>query len=232
MHFFSCCKGKNYYFCSLMKDKKRTFVSKMSFPFFFVLLVFLGGCTLISRLTLGNDNREDCDGTMLQELPAIDYCEGLFMTQWDSIQYNLPDPSQYCRHHTVADSIIDYAMRFMRVPYVPAGRGPDKFDCSGFTHYVFSRFGYDLSYYAPDQLASGYVIHRPEDLKRGDLVFYGGRRNKKKIGHVAIVVNNDPANHSFTFIHATVHQGVTVSTSTESYYAQRYITACRILPDI
>lgn len=232
MYFFALCKGKNYYFCSPMKDEKRTFISKMSFPFLFVLLVLLGGCALVSRMMQGNDDRAACDDTMVQELPSIDYCEGLFVTQWDSIKHNHPDPSQYCRHHTVADSIIDYAMRFMRVPYVPAGRGPDKFDCSGFTHYVFSRFGYDLSYYAPDQLHQGWcVINKPEDLKRGDLVFYGGRRNKRQIGHVAIVVNNDVVNHSFTFIHATVHQGVIVSTSTEAYYAQRYITACRVLPD-
>ena len=214
-----------------MKDKKRTFVSKMSFPILFVLLIFLGGCALVSGLTLGNDDRNSCDGTMLQELPPVEYCDGLFMTQWDSVNHNFPEPSLFYHRHTVADSIIDYAMRFMRVPYVPAGRGPDKFDCSGFTHYVFSRFGYDLSYYAPHQLTNGWcVIHKPEDLKRGDLVFYGGRRNKKKIGHVAIVVSNDPATHSFTFIHATVHQGVIVSTSTEAYYAQRYITACRVLP--
>ena len=181
----------------------------------------------------GNDDRTACNDTVLQELPAIDYCDGVFVTQWDSIKYSLPDPSTYCINHTVADSIIDYAMRFMRVPYVPAGHGPDKFDCSGFTHFVFSRFGYDLSYYAPAQLTNGWcVITRQEDLKRGDLVFYGGRRNKREIGHVAIVVNNDPVNHSFTFIHATVHLGVTVSTSTEAYYAQRYITACRVLPDI
>ena len=216
-----------------MKDKKRTFVTEMSFPFVFILLVFLGGCTLVSRMVRGNDDRADCDDTMLQDLPAIDYCDGLFVTEWDSIKYDLPDPSLYCIHHNLADSVIDYAMQFMRVPYVPAGHGPDKFDCSGFTHFVFSRFGYNLSYYAPDQLHQGWrVIHRPEELKRGDLVFYGGRRNTREIGHVAIVVNNDPENHSFTFIHATVHQGVTVSTSTESYYAQRYITACRVLPDI
>jgi len=231
MHFFYRCKDKNYYFCSPMKDKKRTFISKMSFPFVFILLVFLGGCTLVSRMVHWNDN-SGCDNNMVQELPAVDYCDGLFVTEWDSIRYSLPDPSTYCINRTLADSIIDYAMRFMRVPYVPAGHGPDKFDCSGFTHFVFSRFGYNLSYYAPDQLHSGYVIHKPEDLKRGDLVFYGGRKNKRQIGHVAIVVNNDPDNHSFTFIHATVHQGVIVSTSTETYYAQRYITACRVLPDI
>jgi hypothetical protein len=48
---------------------------------------------------------------------------------------------------------------------------------------------------------------------------------------VAIVVDNDLVNHRFTFIHATVNLGVTVSVSTEYYYAKRYITACRILPE-
>lgn len=215
-----------------MKDRKKTFISKMSFPLLFILLVFLGGCTLVSRMVCGNDDKVNCDDSVLQDLPAIDYCDGLFATKWDTTKYVLPDPSNFCIHPTLADSIIDYAMRFMRVPYMPAGHGPDKFDCSGFTHFVFSRFGYNLGYYASNQLHQGWcVIRRPEELKKGDLVFYGGRHNTRKIGHVAIVVDNDPASHSFTFIHATVSLGVTISTSTEPYYAKRYITACRVLPD-
>ena len=38
----------------------------MSFPFVFILLVFLGGCTMVSQMIRGNDDRADCDDTKLQ----------------------------------------------------------------------------------------------------------------------------------------------------------------------
>ena len=216
-----------------MKSEKRTFVNKMSFPVLLFLLVILGGCTMVARIIAGDGDRSnDEEQPLVNELPPLDYATPLFLTQWDSITFSLPDPSQYHHRCTVADSIIDYAMHFLRVPYVPAGKGPNKFDCSGFTSYIFRRFGYELDATADGQLRNGWmIINNPADLKRGDLVFYGGRKKTRTIGHVAIVVDNDWVHNRFTFIHATVKLGVTVSTSTESYYAQRYITACRILPD-
>ena len=216
-----------------MRSEKRTFVDKMSFPLLMFLLVLLGGCTMVAGLMTGNGFRSHGDEQpMVNVLPSLDYGTPLFLTQWDSINFNLPDPSQYHHRYTVADSIIDYAMRFLRVPYVPAGKGPNKFDCSGFTSYIFRRFGYELDATAVGQLRNGWmVIDDPADLRRGDLVFYGGRKKTSTIGHVAIVVDNDWVHNRFTFIHATVKLGVTVSTSTETYYAKRYITACRILPD-
>ena len=188
---------------------------------------------MVAGMLSGNGSRRNGDAEeMVCELPTQDYDVPLFLTQDDSAYFCLPDPSQYHHCYTVADSIIDYAMRFLRVPYVPAGKGPNKFDCSGFTSFVFRHFGYELDATAVGQLRNGWmVVNDPADLRRGDLVFYGGRKKTRSIGHVAIVVDNDRFNNRFTFIHASVTLGVTVSTSTESYYAKRYITACRILPD-
>ena len=106
------------------------------------------------------------------------------------------------------------------------------FDCSGFTLFVFKHFGYSLKRTVLGQLQDGWKeIDNPDELRRGDLVFYGARRNPQKLGHVAIVVDSYPEEHYFTFIHATVKLGVTISNSTEKYYRIRYLTACRILPE-
>lgn len=132
----------------------------------------------------------------------------------------------------LADSIIDYASTFMGVPYKHGGNGPKKFDCSGFTYYVFRHFGYSLKRSVEGQLNDGWKkIDHTDELRRGDLVFYGGRKNPKKLGHVAIVVDNYPDDGYFTFIHATVKRGVIISKSNEKYYRIRYMAACRILPE-
>ena len=154
----------------------------------------------------------------------------VFPTEWDSTMKLIPAASYT---ELMADSIIEYAKEFIGVPYMPGGNGPTKFDCSGFTHFVFKRFGYKLKRTTEGQLLDGWdIITNPKHLRRGDLVFFGGRKHPRRLGHVGIVVDNDPESNGFTFIHATVKLGVTVSASTEKYYRIRYMTACRILPEL
>ena len=122
-----------------MRFEKRTFVHRMSFPLLLLSLVVLGGCTMAARMMTGNSERtHDDEQSLVCELPSLDYGSPLFLTYSDSTYFSLPDSSQYHQRYTVADSIIDYAMHFLRNPYVPAGKGPNKFDCSGFTSYARS----------------------------------------------------------------------------------------------
>ena len=216
-----------------MRKEKRT-LTVLAWFLSLISLVFVEGCTTVSKSVRGNEDIVFKKDSLqpVETLQALRFDD--FLQARDSSMHGFLNPSRYGygQNHTVADSIIDYAMRFLRVPYVFSGKGPDEFDCSGFTSYVFHCFGYELKRTADGQLKDGWMeIKKPEDLKRGDLVFYGGRKKTKQIGHVAIVVDNDVANRRFTFIHATVKLGVTVSASTETYYSKRYITACRILPD-
>ena len=128
---------------------------------------------------------------------------------------------------TTADAVISEAKRYIGTPYRAAGRTPRGFDCSGFTRYVYSQFGYDLSGSAPGQWHHGRSVSRSE-LQRGDLVFFGGRRRSKSIGHVGIVTDVNTANGTFDFIHSS-STGVRISASTEAYYKNRYVGARRLL---
>lgn len=219
-------------------DKRTTHLGIVSFGL--VIMTMLSGCTALSNLfhthaPNRNANREYAFDTVprIKELEYRDIFEIARSQQWDSVHVaDLGQPFLVTSSNTLADSIIEYAKLFIGVPYVRAGKGPNKFDCSGFTAFVFRHFGYELRATTMGQLTDGWkVIGKPDELKRGDLVFYGGRKKTREIGHVGIVVSNDPLRHRFSFIHATVKLGVTISSSTESYYIPRYITACRILPE-
>lgn len=169
----------------------------------------------------------------LQSIQWHDSCELVLQAEWDSILRAMSDTvSQVDFVSLLADSIIDYASKFMGVPYVHGGNGPKTFDCSGFTSFVFRHFGYKLQRTVLGQLNDGWkVIDDTKELRRGDLVFFGGRRSPTRMGHVAIVVDNDVENEDFTFIHATLNKGITISSIKEKYYKIRYMTACRILPE-
>ena len=125
--------------------------------------------------------------------------------------------------------ILDYASKFKGTRYLLGATGPNRFDCSGFTSYVFSKFGYRLQRTSREQVNDGKVIAKNE-LKPGDLVFFNGRRaGCSRIGHVGIVTSADNENETFEFIHASCSKGVTVSKSTEAYFDKRYVKACRVI---
>ena len=69
---------------------------------------------------------------------------------------------------------------------------------------------------------------KKSELRKGDLVFFGGSRSTRTVGHVGIVTDVDPANNRFKFVHAS-RSGVKVDDSNSAYYSRRYIGARRIL---
>ncbi len=132
---------------------------------------------------------------------------------------------------TLSDKVVAYARKFLGVPYKLGASGPSRFDCSGYTTYVFKHFGYTITPYTGAQFKEGRPVHGYADLQKGDLVFFGKRGSVRDIGHVGIVVSVDYNRGSFRFIHASTSGGVIESESTQSYYMMRYIGARRILPD-
>lgn len=129
--------------------------------------------------------------------------------------------------NNIVDQVINYAYRFRGTPYRYGAMSPRGFDCSGFTSYVFKRFGIDLDRSSRGQIFDGVRV-KQKDLQPGDLVFFQGRSGRGGVGHVGIVtqVNED---NTFHFIHSACSSGVTVSKNTESYYSRRYVGACRVL---
>src|SRR5471030_234127 len=43
------------------------------------------------------------------------------------------------------NQVVNYAYKFLGKPYVYGATGPNSFDCSGLTLYVYNKFGVDIS---------------------------------------------------------------------------------------
>ena len=125
--------------------------------------------------------------------------------------------------------IVALAQQFIGTPYRYGGRTPKAFDCAGFALYLYRQFGYSLPGWSGAQARLGVEVADTRNLQPGDLVFFGGRHNKKAIGHTGIVVSADAGSGTFRFIHASTSAGVIISRSTEEYYRVRYLTARRVL---
>ena len=131
----------------------------------------------------------------------------------------------------LVDELLDYAKTFIGVPYRLGASGPERFDCSGFTCYVFREFGYNLPHNSVMQFKDCKPVESFSDLRKGDLVFFGARNNIRNIGHVGIVVDIDLERGMFRFIHASTSNGVEIQRSTSPYFMMRYMGAGRILKD-
>lgn len=152
---------------------------------------------------------------------------------WDIAIEVDPKLPPYRLPHTIgrADTglmVVAMAKEYIGTPYRYAGRTPKGFDCAGFALYLYRHFGHDLPGWSGAQAKVGTEVSDTRNLQPGDLVFFGGRHNKKSIGHTGIAIHADPVTGVFTFIHASTTNGVIISRSTEEYYASRYLTACRI----
>lgn len=138
---------------------------------------------------------------------------------------NIEDPSA---DFAMIDDMLNYARKFMGVRYVRGGRSPKGFDCSGFTFYVYSQFGYTLSPSSSTQYTQGKQIKR-EEVQPGDLLFFTGRASSsRRVGHVAIAIDADPESGEITFIHAA-RTGIKIDKITSQYYAKRYLGARRVI---
>lgn len=125
---------------------------------------------------------------------------------------------------TKGDEIVAYAKQYLGKPYVYGGSGPNSFDCSGFTMYVFNHFGISMSHSANAQSRLGTAVNKAE-LQAGDLVFFEDYETKSGIGHVGIYIGNGD------FIHASSGSGycVKISTLLSGSYNSRYLSAKRLV---
>lgn len=126
--------------------------------------------------------------------------------------------------------IVEKALNYIGTPYRWGAEGPTKFDCSGFTKYVYDIQEIELTRCSYTQYYEGIVIKEIENLKPGDLVFFGGRNKTRTVRHVGIVKEVDSLNNTFAFIHAS-NSGVRIDSLHNAYYKKRYIGARRIIKE-
>ena len=132
------------------------------------------------------------------------------------------------------NKVVNYAKKFLGVPYVYGGASPSRFDCSGFTMYVFKKFGVSMPHSASAQSRYGKVVNYDKsssssiknNLKPGDLVLFLEYSTMKGIGHCGIYIGNG------YFIHASSGSGRCVKINCllpGDYYNKRFCGARRIV---
>ncbi|MBO6046300.1 MAG: C40 family peptidase [Erysipelotrichaceae bacterium] len=113
-----------------------------------------------------------------------------------------------------ATGLINTAKTKLGHAYVWGATGPNVFDCSGFTRWVFAQNGISLPRTAAAQYSATKRVSRG-DLRKGDLIFFKGTTGRGGITHVGIYIGDGQ------FIHAA-NSGISYNNLSESYYSAHY----------
>lgn len=132
---------------------------------------------------------------------------------------------------TKTDSLVAFALSLEGIPYVYAGKSLEGFDCSGFTYFVYNKFGFEI----PAGSANQYLVGEPvevTEIQKGDLVFFTGtQKGDRSVGHVGIVVSEETEGE-IEFVHSSSGgggRGVTTNSLEHPHYKARFLGARRVV---
>lgn len=195
----------------------------------FLIYILVGLCTLFSSFKSQANPPLILD--RMPEVQSWSICSeiGIMQAPW------IPDEeetevSYEDKIKSVVDELKTFAARFLGRRYVWGATGPQNFDCSGFTSYVFRQAGINLNRTSQMQYRQGTPVNKDE-LKPGDLMFFSSpRTGRGVVGHVGMVVEVDDDGKNVTFIHASTSKGITYQKFPDGgYFNRRYIGAKRVL---
>lgn len=116
--------------------------------------------------------------------------------------------------------VVAYAKQFLGCPYVYGSAGPNSFDCSGFTSYIYKHFGYSLNRSAAGQYSNGTPIDQSQ-LQPGDLLLWRAYGSSQTATHAGIYIGNNQ------YIHASSTGGCIKINDMDYAVSTRYLVGVR-----
>lgn len=149
---------------------------------------------------------------------SFDTCSG-YMRADDCLVVHYSDYENTLAASLLIDDVLAYSYTYLGTPYVYGGVSYSGIDCSGFTMQVFGHFGYSLPHSVSGQYA---MCRRVSDSERrpGDLLFFNTTGG---LSHIGIYLGNGQ------FIHSGSITGVAIRSLSESYFANTYLFAGRLI---
>jgi hypothetical protein len=159
--------------------------------------------------------------TLKEDSPQIETYKEYISEDIEVISYRTEPP---IFHYDTINQIELNAKSFLGIPYVWGATGPSKFDCSGFTQWVYRDVGINIPRVSKDQARVGQYIQY-QNLQRGDMVFFDTKKRRAgKVTHVGIYLG------SGDFIHASSagKQVVIYNFNEKSFYKKRFLWGRRV----
>lgn len=143
----------------------------------------------------------------------------------DAKDHEGPNGFKSTKDDAFLDQLVSTASENLGTRYRYGGTTKNGIDCSALMCNTFSAFDIQLPRTSIEQSQYGVVVNN-EEAKKGDLIFFKTSR-RNRINHVGMVV--DVNDGDIKFIHASVSEGVIISSVKEKYYSKRVTQINRVL---
>ena len=158
---------------------------------------------------------------------ATGWCSGEYLSNFRKGE--LPSTNNGANNSSTSEStsqkatkVIELAKTKLGCPYSWGAEGPNSFDCSGFTYYVYKNaLGLTLPRTSKAQSTYGTYVSK-ENLQPGDLVFFDSNYGSN-VNHVGIYIGNNEMIHS-----PRSGDVVKIQKIDTNYYKKAYVTARRV----
>lgn len=124
----------------------------------------------------------------------------------------------------IFQEVVEVAKEFLGTHYHTGGTSQAGVDCSGLVYSTFIKKNIDLPRTSHGMAAKGIVITK-DQAQPGDLIFFK-TRGRSQINHVGIITD---INDGIKFIHASIHNGVIISSLDEEYYRKSFAQINRVI---
>lgn len=176
------------------------------------------------------------DATVVSAVKAFQKANGLSVTgvAYSTTRAKLADKADAVGYNNYrAELVIQVAESKLGKPYygttsgATSRRGPNSFDCSGFTYYCFKQIGITLSseVSAQGRNTKGKRITTLSELERGDLLYFDTQEGKSP-GHAAIYLGRVSGKQRF--IHCSSAKKRVVVTEFSDWYTERFMWGIRV----
>jgi cell wall-associated NlpC family hydrolase/spore germination protein YaaH len=128
-------------------------------------------------------------------------------------------------NENLIDQLIASASDNIGTRYRSGGTSKAGFDCSGLMCSTFEGFDIKLPRSSIEQSSFGERIET-ENAQKGDLIFFK-TNGRSRINHVGMVV--EVVDGEIKFIHSSIHSGVIISSTKESYYQRNFAQVNRVV---
>lgn len=125
----------------------------------------------------------------------------------------------------IVEQIINDASTNLGISYLGGGTSKNGFDCSGLIYSTFKKYNIELPRSSIEMAGIGPKVN-PEKAKKGDLIFFINR-GQKRINHVGMVV--EVTSDEIKFIHSATRGGVMISSTKEPYYQKTFAQINRVV---
>lgn len=112
------------------------------------------------------------------------------------------------------NKIVNIAKSLQGARYSFGANGPNSFDCSGFTRYVYNQVGISIPRTTRGQATVGKKVNKA-NLQPGDLIIFSGTYRRGP-SHAGVYIGNGK------FIHASTSRGVTTDSINSRYYSSKF----------